>query len=103
MASLKEENTTQREALLTKERSRRDVAARCKDQEDRMKFRDEADARRDIVRQKELKDLESGKEEIKSCRSQAQITWDQHEKMSSKLVEVRGELEKAVADLQAET
>ena len=68
-ASLKEENATQREALVTKERSRKDTVARCKDLEDRIKFRDETDARRDIVRQKELKELASGKEMIKSYRS----------------------------------
>ena len=73
MASLKEENATQREALVTKERSQKDVAARCKDLEDKIKFRDEADARRDIVCRKYLKELESGKEAIKTSRSQAQI------------------------------
>ena len=45
----------------------------------------------------------SGKQTIESFRSQAQIAWDQHEKVSNELVLVRKELEKALADLQAET
>ena len=76
VASLKAENATQREALVTKDRSRKDAATRCKDLEDMIKFRDEAHAHRDIVCRKELKELESGKEEIEACRSQAQISWD---------------------------
>ena len=68
-----------------------------------IKFRDEADARRDILRKKDLEELKAGKETIEASRSQAQITWDQHEKVSSELAVVRGELEKSLADLQEET
>ena len=76
MASLKEENATQRETLVTKERSRKDAATCCKELEDMIKFRDQAGARRDIVRCKELKTLESAKKAIETSRSQVQIVWD---------------------------
>ena len=61
----------------------RTVAAGCKELDGMIKFRDEADARRGTLRNKELEDLKTGKEMIEASRSQAQIAWDQHEKVSS--------------------
>ena len=103
IASLKAENITKRETLMTKERSWRNAAASCKELDGMIKFKDEADALRDILWKKELEELKVGKETIEASRSQAQIAWDQHEKVSSELAAVRGELEKALADLQEET
>ena len=45
MASLKAENVAQREALMTKEQSWRRAAARCKELEGMIKFRDKVDTR----------------------------------------------------------
>ena len=92
VASLKAENVSQREVLMTKERSWRGAAARCKELEGMIKFIDDVDARRDVLRQKELKELEACKETIEASRSHAHIAWNQHEKASSELVVVRGEL-----------
>ena len=64
VASLKEENANQRAVLVTSERSRKDAFSHCNNLEDRIKFGDETDARRDIVREKELKNLTVGKETV---------------------------------------
>ena len=92
VASLKEEKAIQSTAVVTAERSRKDVIALCKDLEEKIKFKD-------VVHREELKELAAGKETVDSCQSQARIAWDQHEKVSNELVVVRNELEKARADL----
>ena len=102
IASLKAEIVAQREVLMTKERSLRTTAARCKELEGMVKFRDEADARWEILRTKEFEELEKDKETIEDSRSQARIAWDHHEKVSSELVAVQDELEKSLAGLQEE-
>ena len=54
---------------MTKERSLRNVAARCKELEGMVKFRDEADDRREILCKKEFEELEKDKETIEDSRS----------------------------------
>ena len=65
---------------MTKERSLRTTAARCKELEGMVKFRDEADAYRESLCNREFEELEKDKETIEDSRSQAQIAWDQHKK-----------------------
>ena len=69
IASLKADNIAQREALMTKEQSWRNAAARCKELDGMIKFRDEADACRDTLRKKELEEMKAGKETIEASRS----------------------------------
>ena len=47
-----------------------------------MKFRDEAAKRMAIVRQGETKKLAESLATAETSKSQAQITWEQHEKLS---------------------
>ena len=58
---------------MTKQRSLRTTAARCKDLEGMVKFKDEADARQEILRKKEFDEREKDKETIEDSRSQARI------------------------------
>ena len=48
-------------------------------------FRAEAAERMSIIRRTEAKELVDGRAAIEVCKSQAQITWDQHEKMTAQL------------------
>ena len=73
---------------MTKERSLRTTAARCKELEGMVKFWDEADVRQEILRKKELEELKKDKETIEASRSQTWIACDQHEKVSSELAVV---------------
>ena len=68
-----------------------------------VEFRDGVNARREIVHKQELEELEKNRETIEASRSQAQIAWDQHERVSNELAMVRGELEKVQAVLQEES
>lgn len=88
---------------MAKIRSLKTAEARCKELEGMVKFRDEADARRESLRKQEFEELEKDKETIEDNRSQAQIAWDQHDKVSNELAAVRGELEKAQSALQEES
>ena len=60
-----------------------------------MKFRDEAAKRTTIVRREEGKKLAENLATAETSRSQAQIAWDHHEKLSDQLKEVQGDLAKA--------
>ena len=66
---MKAEIVAQREDLMTKEQSWRTAAARCKELDGMIKFRDDADARRGTLRKKELEELKAGKETIEASRS----------------------------------
>ena len=89
MASMKAELVTLREALMTKERSLRTAVSRCKELDGMIKFRDEANIRRDAPRRTELEEIKADKETIEASQSPARIAWDQHEKVSNELVAVR--------------
>ena len=66
---MKAEIVAQRVALMTKERSLRTTVSHCKELEGMVKFRDEADARWEILRTKEFEELEKDKETIEDSRS----------------------------------
>ena len=54
---------------MVKTRSLKTTEARCKELEGMVKFRDEADARREILCKKEFEELEKDKETIEDSRS----------------------------------
>ena len=63
--------------------------------EDAVKFRDEAAKRMAIVRQGETKKLAESLVTAKTSKSQAQIAWEQHGKLSDQLTRVQADLAKA--------
>ena len=99
VTSQKAEIVTLREAVVAKMRSLKTATDRCKELEGMVAFRDGVDARRAVVCQQELEELEKNRETAEASRSQAQIAWDQHEQVSKELAAVRGELEKVQAAL----
>ena len=55
-------------------------------------FRDEAAERMNIIRWTEARELAEGRAAMEVCKSQVQIAWDQHEKLSDQIKAVQNEL-----------
>ena len=74
---------------------RLELEKKIKTLEDAIKFRDEAAKRMTIVRQDEAKKLAESLATAETSKSQAQITWDRHEKTSNQLKEAQEDLANA--------
>ena len=55
-----------------------------------------------VVHWTEAKELADGRAAMEACKSQAQIVWDQHEKVSDQLKAAQDELTKTKAALDKE-
>ena len=70
--------------------------------EEAVAFRDEAAEHMNVVRRNEAKGLADGRAAMEACKSQAQIAWDQHEKVSDQLKVAQDELAKTKTTLDEE-
>ena len=91
----------QKAALAEAEESKKNAGAhrlklekKIRTLEDAVKFRDKAAKRMIIVRRDEAKKLTESLATAETSKSQAQIAWEQHEKMSDQLKEVQEDLAK---------
>ena len=92
----------QKAALAEAKESKRNAGARrlsleekIRNLESAVKFRDEAAQRMTTMRRAEAKELAESLAAAETSKSQAQIAWDLHEKLSEQLKEVQSDLARA--------